>query len=259
MAVAEAAEERQTAVALFIDEIQYFAQKELGALIMAMHKVQQRQLPLVLLGAGLPILPGLAGESKSYAERLFSFPDVGALSEPDAAKALREPARAAACDLTAAEKRDLIKLIEQGNPLLEKYRFLLFAEEREVELVWNGKSREVCTAILPFQTLEQVADRDTWGRGADSFIAMNLLHKGQRRSHDATSSGPKSKRSPRPRKRGARSVPATNSTTLHISPRHSRKAVNRPRDGRDERCAAACDREELPACCGRSDGVRDEP
>ena len=58
--------------------------------------------------------------------------------------------------LSDAEKRDLIKLIEQGKPLPEKYRFLLFADKREVELVWNGKSREVCTAILPFQTLEHI-------------------------------------------------------------------------------------------------------
>ena len=59
-------------------------------------------------------------------------------------------------DPSDAEKRDLIKLIEQGKPLPEKYRFLLFADKREVELVWNGKSREVCTAILPFQTLEHI-------------------------------------------------------------------------------------------------------
>lgn len=59
-------------------------------------------------------------------------------------------------DLTETEKRDLIKLIEQGKPLPEKYRFLLFADKREVELVWNGKTREVCTAILPFQTLEHI-------------------------------------------------------------------------------------------------------
>lgn len=59
-------------------------------------------------------------------------------------------------DLSDAEKRDLIKLIEQGKPLPEKYRFLLFADKREVELVWNGKTREVCTAILPFQTLEHI-------------------------------------------------------------------------------------------------------
>ena len=61
-----------------------------------------------------------------------------------------------AYDLSETEKRDLIKLIEQGKPLPEKYRFLLFADKREVELVWNGKSREVCTAILPFQTLEHI-------------------------------------------------------------------------------------------------------
>jgi hypothetical protein len=90
-AVAEAAEERGTAVAILIDEIQYFSSSELSALIMAMHKMQQRQLPLVLIGAGLPILPGLAGESKSYAERLFNFPDIGPLPEPDTAKALKDP------------------------------------------------------------------------------------------------------------------------------------------------------------------------
>lgn len=93
VALAEAAEDRKSAIAIFIDEIQYFTQKELGALIMAMHKIQQRQLPLVLLAAGLPILPGLAGDSKSYAERLFNFPDIGALSETDAAKALNDPAQ----------------------------------------------------------------------------------------------------------------------------------------------------------------------
>lgn len=91
--VGEAAQERGVAVAILIDEIQYFSTPELSALIMAMHKMQQRQLPVVLIGAGLPILPGLAGESKSYAERLFSFPEIGPLPEPDASKALQEPVR----------------------------------------------------------------------------------------------------------------------------------------------------------------------
>jgi site-specific DNA-methyltransferase (adenine-specific)/adenine-specific DNA-methyltransferase len=59
-------------------------------------------------------------------------------------------------ELSPGEKRDLIKLIEQGKPLPEKYRFILFEDKREVELVWNGKSREVATAILPFQTLEHI-------------------------------------------------------------------------------------------------------
>jgi hypothetical protein len=95
VAIGEAAEDRKSAVAIFLDEVQYFSQKELGSLIMAMHRIQQLQLPLVLLGAGLPILPGLAGESKSYAERLFSFPEIGAFSADDAAKALQDPAKVA--------------------------------------------------------------------------------------------------------------------------------------------------------------------
>jgi hypothetical protein len=66
------------------------------------------------------------------------------------------PDRSIHYELSDAEKRDLIKLIEQGKPLPEKYRFLLFADKREVELVWNGKTREVCTAVLPFQTLEHI-------------------------------------------------------------------------------------------------------
>ncbi len=61
-----------------------------------------------------------------------------------------------AYDLSDAEKRDLVKLINEGKPLPEKYRFLLFEDKREVELVWNGKSREVCNAVLPFQTLEHI-------------------------------------------------------------------------------------------------------
>jgi len=58
--------------------------------------------------------------------------------------------------LSDAEKRDLINLIQQDRPLPEKYRFLLFEDKREVELVWNGKTREVCNTVLPFQSLEHV-------------------------------------------------------------------------------------------------------
>jgi hypothetical protein len=115
VAIGEAAEDRKTAVALLIDELQYLRPKELGALIMAMHKVQQHQLPLVLLGAGLPILPGLAGESKSYAERLFSFPDIGALSADDTAKALQDPARAAEVSFEPAALDEVFRQT-QGYP-----------------------------------------------------------------------------------------------------------------------------------------------
>lgn len=123
VAVAEAAEERKVAVALFIDEIQYFSSKELGALIMAMHKLQQRQLPLVLLGAGLPILPGLAGESKSYAERLFSFPDIGALSQDDTAKALRDPAQAAGVEIEPTALAEIFRLTKGYPYFLQEWGY----------------------------------------------------------------------------------------------------------------------------------------
>jgi len=78
-------------------------------------RVQQQQLPVVLLGAGLPILPGLAGESKSYAERLFSFPEVGALSETDAAKALQDPANAIGVAFEPAALEEVFRLTK-GYP-----------------------------------------------------------------------------------------------------------------------------------------------
>jgi len=115
VAVAEAAEERGTAVAILIDEIQYFTSSELSALIMAMHRMQQRQLPLVLIGAGLPILPGLAGESKSYAERLFNFPDIGPLSETDAIKALQDPVKAVSVEFEAGALKEIFR-VTRGYP-----------------------------------------------------------------------------------------------------------------------------------------------
>ena len=81
-------------------------------------------------------------------------------------------------DLSDAEKRDLIKLIEQGKPLPEKYRFLLFADKREVELVWNGKSREVCTAVLPFQTLEHIDEPRKEQRWGDNKLILSSLKAG---------------------------------------------------------------------------------
>jgi len=109
VAIGEAAFERGCAVAILVDEIQYLSTKELGALIMAMHKLQQKQLPMLLLAAGLPVLSGLAGESKSYVERLFNFPIIGELSKEDAFKALRDPALVASVEF---EEKALEKIYE---------------------------------------------------------------------------------------------------------------------------------------------------
>jgi len=115
VAVGEAAEERKTAFILLIDEIQYFQANELSALIMAMHKMQQRQLPVTLVGAGLPILPGLAGQSKSYAERLFAFPEIGPLSPSESRSALRDPVRQSSVDFSDQALDEIVRMT-QGYP-----------------------------------------------------------------------------------------------------------------------------------------------
>ena len=108
VAVGEAAADRNTAVALIIDEMQYLDEEELSALIMAMHQISQRQLPVVLVGAGLPQLVALAGRSKSYAERLFQFPEVGALQPIDAAEAVQEPVQEQGVRFTEAAVQEII-------------------------------------------------------------------------------------------------------------------------------------------------------
>jgi len=90
--IGKTAKERKTALAIFIDEIQYIEEEQFAALIMALHKCTQNQLPVILIGAGLPQLVGQAGRAKSYAERLFEYPNIGPLSREAAKKALESPA-----------------------------------------------------------------------------------------------------------------------------------------------------------------------
>ncbi|MEB8488000.1 MULTISPECIES: DNA methyltransferase [Acidithiobacillus] len=84
-----------------------------------------------------------------------------------------------AYDLSEAEQRDLVTLLQQGKALPEKYRFILFEDKREVELVWNGKTRDVCMTVLPFQTLEHIdeprAETKTQG---DLFDSRGRQQKG---------------------------------------------------------------------------------
>jgi AAA ATPase domain len=94
VAVGEAAKDRERGLLIAIDEVQYLSKEELGAVITAIHRTVQMNLPVMLVGAGLPQLPGLAGDAKSYAERLFDYPDIGSLNPEDASAALTRPAEA---------------------------------------------------------------------------------------------------------------------------------------------------------------------
>ena len=86
-----AAKAGETALAIFIDELQYVEEPQLAVLITAMHRTEQRRLPVVLVGAGLPQLRGQMGNAKSYAERLFDFPAIGALPPDPAGLAIERP------------------------------------------------------------------------------------------------------------------------------------------------------------------------
>ncbi len=92
VAVGEAAKDRSRGLLLAIDEVQYLTADELAAVISAIHRTVQLGLPVILVGAGLPQLPGLAGNAKSYAERLFDFPEIGSLNDDDARAVLSTPA-----------------------------------------------------------------------------------------------------------------------------------------------------------------------
>ena len=113
--IAEAASDRKTAVAIIIDELQYLSENEMSALIMAIHRIAQKKLPLALVGAGLPQLVGLTGRSKSYAERLFDFPKIGPLEESDAIEALKGPANAQGVEITESALNEIMRQT-QGYP-----------------------------------------------------------------------------------------------------------------------------------------------
>ncbi|WP_119390593.1 ATP-binding protein [Taklimakanibacter lacteus] len=95
-----AAQAAGTALAIFADELQYVAEEELAALITALHRMSQRNLPVVLVGAGLPQLPGRMGRAKSYAERLFDYPVIGPLPRPAARIAIAKPAHDQGVEIT---------------------------------------------------------------------------------------------------------------------------------------------------------------
>jgi hypothetical protein len=136
VAVGEAALNDKTGLLLAIDEVQYLEAEELAALITAIHRTTQLDLPVVLVGAGLPQLPGLAGDAKSYAERLFEFPVIGSLGQEDAATAIEVPA----AGLGVTYRPDAIERI-----VLESRGYPYFLQEWGYH-VWNLADASPITA-----------------------------------------------------------------------------------------------------------------
>ncbi len=114
-AVGAAAKQADTALVIFIDELQYVEEAQLAALVTALHRTAQQRLPVVLVGAGLPQLRGQMGRAKSYAERLFDFPVIGPLPGVDARDAIVKPIREQGADITDAALATIVERTH-GHP-----------------------------------------------------------------------------------------------------------------------------------------------
>lgn len=184
-AVGDAARDRGSAVAVIVDEMQYLDEEEMSALIMAIHRCAQRQHPLVLVGAGLPQLVGLAGRSKSYAERLFRYPTVGALSTSDAIGALLGPVRHQGVAFTGAALDELVR-VTRGYPyFLQEWGYqawnLAPSSPIDVEVVHAATAASVRKLDESFFRVR--FDRLT-PREKDYMRALATLGPGQHRSGD---------------------------------------------------------------------------
>ena len=113
--VGESAKQAGNALVMFIDELQYVPEPELEALITALHRNAQRKLPVMLIGAGLPQLPGQMGRAKSYAERLFDFPEIAALTPEASRQALSKPALEQGVNFTPDALEQILQ-ITRGHP-----------------------------------------------------------------------------------------------------------------------------------------------
>ena len=115
VSTARAAQAAETSVVILIDEVQYLSENELRGLIVALHRISQKGLPMILFGAGLPQLAALAGEAKSYAERLFDFPSVGALDRAAATQAIADPIHDEGASISEEALEEIVRVTE-GYP-----------------------------------------------------------------------------------------------------------------------------------------------
>lgn len=123
IAVAEAAAERKAAIGLFIDEVQYLSPDELAAVVVACHEIAQRNLPLLFVGAGLPQIAALAGNAKSYAERLFNYPQVDHLDATAVRDALVKPAEEEGAAFESAAVDEILKATEGYPYFIQEWGF----------------------------------------------------------------------------------------------------------------------------------------
>jgi len=174
--------------AIFLDEVQYLSVPELSALIVAIHRINQKNLPVIFFGAGLPQTAGLAGSAKSYAERLFIFPTIGPLGKTAATQAIALPILNEKEKITDEAISQIIKKTKGYPYFLQEWGFQSWniAEESPID------EQDVKAAtIAALQRLDEGFFRVRYDRltrkEKDYVIAMAKLGDGPYRSADVAS------------------------------------------------------------------------
>lgn len=199
VALGQAAEEHGKGIVFTLDEVQFLNLREFEALIAALHKTVQRGLPITLVAAGLPQLPELAGEAKSYAERLFRFPTVDSLELDEARKALIEPARDQGATFEDGAVDDIMTYTEGYPYFIQEYGSVVWnlADTSPITVEDVRLAREGVEAKLDESFFRVRADRTTDSElkylramaelGADAQLAGDVAEVLGRKS---TSLGP---------------------------------------------------------------------
>jgi hypothetical protein len=169
VALGEAARDQGTGVVFLFDEVQFLSAPELEALIAALHRTVQRALPITLVGAGLPQMPRIAGEAKSYAERLFKFPVIATLPDDDARAALVEPARLAGADFTTEATEEILAFTEGYPYFIQVYGKIVWDEAEA-----NPVDREAVLGVRPL--VEAMLDSGFFRVRAERTTAHELRY-----------------------------------------------------------------------------------
>jgi hypothetical protein len=183
--VGQAAQSGGKAWTILIDEIQYLSKEELAALIVAMHRVSQKQLPVILFGAGLPQIAALSGEAKSYAERLFAFPTVGPLDKSSAIAAIERPIVNEGESISTGALKIILSRTEGYPYFLQEcgYQSWNFAEKSPIDAKDVRKASTAALRRLDEGFFRVRFDRLT-PKERDYVFAMASLGKGPYRSSD---------------------------------------------------------------------------
>lgn len=185
LTVAGVAKRSNKIIILALDEMQYLSEIDLSALITAIHRVNQKSMPLGLFGAGLPQLLSKAGNAKSYSERLFQFTEIGALSEVDARRAVRDPIVSAKAEIRA-DALDVIFSKSQGYPyFLQEWGFRTWNEAKSSPI---SKDDVVAAEVKTIESLDKSFFRVRFDRltqrEKEYLRAMAELGPGPHRSGD---------------------------------------------------------------------------